>query len=305
MEGWVSIHRRIMKHWLYEEKRVFSRFEAWIDLVLLANYEDSKVMIDGQMKTVHRGQHLTSIRKLCERWRWSNTKVVAFLDLLEKEGMIVRESDNKKTLITLVNYEKYQNETTQKRRGSLKKNDTETTQTTTHSSLELQGIEDFETTQKRHKNDTETTQIHTNNNINNNNNLNKYKDIVPFDEIIEYLNAKTGKQFRVSQVARQHINARWREGFRLEHFKTVIDKKTAEWLDDPRMEQYLRPQTLFGTKFESYLNQKVVIKGGGAGAKYGTNPQTTQPGRNPAQSGTLPPEWESLIIGTPSMPKVQ
>jgi hypothetical protein len=48
------------------------------------------------------------------------------------------------------------------------------------------------------------------------------------------------------------------EGFTVGDFKKVIDNKTAEWLDT-KMEQYLRPETLFGTKFESYLNQNVSI----------------------------------------------
>ena len=48
------------------------------------------------------------------------------------------------------------------------------------------------------------------------------------------------------------------EGYKLNDFITVIDKKTAEWGNDPKMSQYLRPITLFGTKFESYLNQQTV-----------------------------------------------
>ena len=52
------------------------------------------------------------------------------------------------------------------------------------------------------------------------------------------------------------IKARFNEGFTLDDFKKVIDIKVKEWLDDKRMCQYLRPETLFGNKFEGYLNQK-------------------------------------------------
>ena len=55
----------------------------------------------------------------------------------------------------------------------------------------------------------------------------------------------------------KNINARLKEGHTLEDFKAVIDKKTKQWLNDEKMSSYLRPMTLFGTKFESYLNEKV------------------------------------------------
>lgn len=78
-------------------------------------------------------------------------------------------------------------------------------------------------------------------------------------EIIDYLNLKTGKHFRKSIAnTTRAINARIKEGFTVDDFKAVIDKKVIEWGKDERMKQYLRPQTLFGTKFESYLNQDLV-----------------------------------------------
>ena len=78
-------------------------------------------------------------------------------------------------------------------------------------------------------------------------------------EIIDYLNQKTGKHFRKSIAnTTRAINARSKEGFTADDFKAVIDKKVIEWGKDERMKQYLRPQTLFGTKFESYLNQDLV-----------------------------------------------
>ena len=83
--------------------------------------------------------------------------------------------------------------------------------------------------------------------------------------IVSYLNEKTGKGFRTSsKKTKTLIHARLEEGFTLEDFQTVIDKKCADWLNDPKMEQYLRPETLFGTKFESYLNAK-IRKGGNNG----------------------------------------
>lgn len=79
---------------------------------------------------------------------------------------------------------------------------------------------------------------------------------IPYEAIIGYLNEKAGTNYRSHAAkSRQHINARWNEGYRLDDFKTVIDKKVADWLHKPDMCKYLRPETLFGTKFEGYLNE--------------------------------------------------
>ncbi|GDZ83067.1 hypothetical protein LCIT_03090 [Leuconostoc citreum] len=81
-------------------------------------------------------------------------------------------------------------------------------------------------------------------------------DHVPYKEIVDYLNEKTGSKYRSSgSKTKSLIKARTNEGFSLDDFKTVIEKKTKEW-SGTDMEKYLRPETLFSTKFEGYLNQK-------------------------------------------------
>lgn len=85
----------------------------------------------------------------------------------------------------------------------------------------------------------------------------EYKDIYPFNEIIEYLNAKCGTKFRAdTETTRKLIRARFKEGYTLDDFKKVIDGRAEAWKGDAKMSEYLRPSTLFGTKFESYLNAK-------------------------------------------------
>jgi uncharacterized phage protein (TIGR02220 family)/predicted phage replisome organizer len=86
------------------------------------------------------------------------------------------------------------------------------------------------------------------------------KDIDIYKYIVEYLNEKTGTNYKYSSKKTQTcIHARLAEGFTQDDFKTVIDKKCAEW-KGTEWEKYLRPETLFGTKFESYLNAKVSAK---------------------------------------------
>ena len=98
-------------------------------------------------------------------------------------------------------------------------------------------------------------------------NTSNKKDIVeqssttplPYEEIVQYLNQKTNKNFKhTSKVTRRHIRARLAEGFTVSDFKQVIDNKCNDWLRDQKMKEYLRPETLFGTKFESYLNSKTT-----------------------------------------------
>ena len=77
--------------------------------------------------------------------------------------------------------------------------------------------------------------------------------------IINYLNVKTGSKYTSkSKATSSLIRARLNEGRTLQDFEAVIDKKCADWLTDSKMAQYLRPPTLFGTKFDSYLSQSSI-----------------------------------------------
>lgn len=77
------------------------------------------------------------------------------------------------------------------------------------------------------------------------------------EEVIEHLNRRAGTHYRASTAnTRKLVKARLKEGFTVEDMKLVIDKKCADWLNNQEMAQYLRPETLFGNKFESYLNAK-------------------------------------------------
>ena len=85
------------------------------------------------------------------------------------------------------------------------------------------------------------------------------KDKEIYISIVSYLNEKAGTKFKhTTAKTKSAIKARMAEGFTVDDFKTVIDKKCAEWIGDPKMEKYLRPETLFGTKFEGYLNAKTT-----------------------------------------------
>jgi uncharacterized phage protein (TIGR02220 family) len=228
MNGWIKKHRRIMSHWLYLEDRIFSKYEAFDFLLMSVNHQDKKVMFDNKLLVVERGSLITSIRKLCDSWRWSNKKVVRFLNDLESDGIISKKSDTKKTVINIVNYCKYQ--------GS----DNEES--------------DSKATAKRQQSDTEASAKHTNKNVNKGK-----KDNKDLKDIVEHLNFSAGKNYKAeSNLTSRLISARLNEGFTVDDFKRVIDAKVSEWGHDEKMQKFLRPETLFGTKFESYLNSNIT-----------------------------------------------
>lgn len=76
-------------------------------------------------------------------------------------------------------------------------------------------------------------------------------------EVVDYLNQRAGTHYKATTaITRKLIKARLKEGFTVDEIKLVIDKKCADWLNNSDMAQYLRPETLFGPKFESYLNAR-------------------------------------------------
>ena len=224
MIGWIKLHRSIKDHWIYKEKRKFSKFEAWVDLILSVNHKENTFVLGNEITECKRGMHITSKRELALKWNWSITKVTSFLELLEKDKMISYFSDTKKTVISIVNYELYQ------------------------------GDKKLEKTQEENKRNTKKNQEETNKNDNNLKNEKNEKEV--YAPIIQYLNKKTGKNFSYrTKSTIEKIDARIREDYTLDDFKKVIVNKSDQWLEDGAMNRYLRPETLFGNNFESYLNE--------------------------------------------------
>lgn len=113
-KGWILVHRSIRESWLWAGKP-FSIGQAWLDLIMDANHETGKFYLNGKLKTIKRGQNWTSIRTLAERWGWRNEAVMDYLNALEEDGMILREPTKSGTLLTIVNYGKFQDVANTKR----------------------------------------------------------------------------------------------------------------------------------------------------------------------------------------------
>jgi len=105
--GWVSVYRSLASSplWLSE---TFTKGQAWIDLLLLANHSEGFIRVRGNKVTLKRGQCGWSASKLAKRWDWSTGKVIRFLKELEEEKQIVIEASKPTTIITICNYSKYQ-----------------------------------------------------------------------------------------------------------------------------------------------------------------------------------------------------
>ena len=108
-EGFLRLSRKTFDHFLWQQKRVFSKFEAWIDILSEARYSDNpgERMINNKKIIWNRGQFPASESFLMTRWGWSKSKLRTFLKLLRDEQMVTLNKDQGMNLITVCNYGKY------------------------------------------------------------------------------------------------------------------------------------------------------------------------------------------------------
>ncbi len=112
MGGWIRLWRKTRENFLWRQDRRFSKFEAWLDLLMEAAYEDHEQLLGSRLVFVKRGQVLLSARKKALEWNWARDSVLAFFLLLESQQMIGREvvhgPKGGYTLLTVRNWSKYQ-----------------------------------------------------------------------------------------------------------------------------------------------------------------------------------------------------
>jgi len=108
--GYIKLWRKIRDNELWTERRVFSRFEAWTDLLMEAHWDKEKpkrVTISGRMYEIGYGEILWSVRFMAARWKWSNDKVLRSITCLKNEYMLRTETSTGIMKITILNYEQY------------------------------------------------------------------------------------------------------------------------------------------------------------------------------------------------------
>lgn len=184
MEGWISLHRKVKEHWLWKDP---IKFQWWLDILLTVNHTDKKVNIGNQIILCKRGQSIQSLQTWADQWKTSKSMVRRFFELLQSDEMICTENVQKSTRLTVCKYDTYQ----------VLRNDDETMM-------------------KRKRNDDETHPA-PNNNANNDN-----KKIISFSDFLNLFNSITNRNFKGDTKAKSQFNARIKEGYTLESFRTAI-----------------------------------------------------------------------------------
>jgi len=121
--GYIQIDRNISNNWIWQ-KTPFSYGQAWIDLLLLANYKENKRIKNNEIVISNRGEVNLSILYLSNKWGWDRKKTTRFLELLEKDNMVELNKSKNGTTIKIINYNIYQQnqEDTKQKVGQQKDN---------------------------------------------------------------------------------------------------------------------------------------------------------------------------------------
>jgi len=201
----------------------------WVYLLANATHTEYDSMFKGKRITLQPGQLITGRKSIAAFLKVDENKVQRILNTFKNQQQIEQQASNQNRLITILNWNMYQSNEQQNEQ------------------------------QVNNKRTTDEQQVNTNKNVKNIKNVKNDKEL--YKDIIEYLNLKTGRNYKHdTKPTTAKIDARLAEGFTVDDFKKVIDIKCGEWLNDAKMQQYLRPETLFGgNKFEGYLNQGKVV----------------------------------------------
>ena len=168
MEGWISLHRKILENPILNRSRIYSNFEAWIWLLLKANHKDNKFMLGTELVKVEKGSMITSQKKLCKQFRWGSTKLRNFLKVLQKDKMLLLKTNTQSTQITICNYRTYQDSQTANK---------------------------LQTNHKQIADKSLTNTNNKDNKDNKDNNVNKLKDNIIIEENIEKYGIKMLEEF--------------------------------------------------------------------------------------------------------------
>lgn len=261
--SYIHLHQSLQSNQLWHSEP-FSRGQAWVDLLMLANDKAGIRVIRGNKVEVKRGQVCRSVKELSEKWKWSRGKVDRFLQWLQNEQQIEQEKTFVTSLITIINYSAYQD--------SIKKTSTKRT-ADGQQKFNIQGVVPKQVTGVTAEVPKKT---------------NSYMAIAR--DLVFFLNKETGRKFRPTENNLKLICERLKEPeVEAQEINVMIKRQVRLWRGT-YMEQYLRIETLFGkTKFEGYYSARdmKVIR---AEPEQRQIPFTEPPKRLPP-----PKDWRDLI----------
>ena len=275
--GFIKLHRALQDSAFANRPEFMS---AWVHILMLASHKPRKAMLGNKPVTLTQGQFISGRKALAERVGVTEKQMRGILDFFEQDGMISKSSSRAGTIFTVCNYSVFQSNEGQEgptvsgqQKGQAKPSN--------GADLSKSGAN-----AKANAGPTKraTTQEHKNISISNDIDLVGQGEPAPTaaatsnpvvaskpkksrpdyteqcEQVIAHLNQTAGKRFKNTATNHKFISARLKDGHTLDDLITVIDRKTAEWIDDGRMNQYLRPATLFNAeKFEGYLNAQAGL----------------------------------------------
>lgn len=231
--GYIKLYRKTLENPVVMKDA--DHLAIWCWLLMTVTKFPRDVLFDGGTITLQPGQWTTGRKIIASELHISESKVYRTLKLFESEQLIEQQTDRKCTLITIVNWDKYQ----ESEQGTEQQVNNERT-------TSEQQVNTKQESKEREKVKKGKKDIYSRERI----------------EIVNYLNELCGTSYRPdTKDTVKLINARLDEKFTVDDFKTVIYKKAKQWKDDAKMVKFLRPETLFGNKFEGYLNEKTVATG--------------------------------------------
>lgn len=246
--NFIKIDRKMLKWEWYKNEHTKNVF---LHCLLKAYWKDTK--IEG--KTIPRGSFVSSIGNIAEELALTPMEVRTALKHLKLTNELTSKRTNRNTVFTVTNYDLYQSKEQAEQQTDNKQIPNEQQTDNEQITRKEQTINKPLTTNEEYKED---KNIKNEEEREESKNEKKDTHLSERKQIIEYLNQKLGTRYRHgSDINKKYINARLNEGYTVDDFYVVIDKKCGEWQGTER-ERYLRPETLFGNKFESYLNQNIV-----------------------------------------------
>jgi len=219
--GWIKVYRSIKNKGWYKKSEAV---HLWVHLLIEATHAEREYLWNGKTIILKAGQFITGRKRLSSETGISENKVRRLLNMFKTDQQIDQQTTSTSSLISIINYEQYQINNQQINQRIANEQPTDSQRIATKQEL------------KNDKNDKECK------------------------EVLAYLNQKTGKQYKETTTSTVRlINARIKDGNGVADFKKVIDAKCAQWLNNVEMKKFLRPETLFGSKFESYRNECVEV----------------------------------------------
>jgi len=214
--GYIKVFRSIKGHWIWNESRVKSKLEAWIYLLLEAQWSPEKRSVGYDLIELERGQLLTSQEKLSMEWGWNRGAVRSFLDMLKKDAMISQESTTKYTKITICKYDSYQ--------GLQPTNNQQTTNKPTTNQQQLDTYKKDNKEKKERKEEISESYLKS------------------YEQYIEGINSLLGKKYKGSTKDKTGFIARIKEGRTLQEILSAVNNASKESYHIENGFKYLTPE---------------------------------------------------------------